>query len=242
MDIAVECPVCPGYFFKRNGTFSVGTAEGPFFKGYRCKLSGLYYRRLKTIQGSSRMIHRMVAYTFCHNPLPDLFNIVDHIDGNTMHNEESNLRWVNALLNVANSSARNTYLSVRRPIKVKGKQIWVQVEPRWESRITMQGQCYKLGYYTTEAEACVVSRMFRALKWEEIYMEYLKENGVGREEAASFDIQHVRPPTVVSGPSVPGPTVEWVGEDRSPRMCFCNSHTKVYSVPKTKKKELTKIK
>ena len=230
IDVAVECPVCPGYFFKRNGTFSVGTNTGPFFKGYKCKLSGLYYRRIRTIHGSSKMVHRMVAFTFCHNPLPNLFTMVDHIDGDTDNNEEVNLRWVNALLNVANSSARNTYLSVKRPIQVEGKRIWVQADPRWESRITMKGKLHRLGYYTSEEEACGVSRLFRRKKWEEIYLGYLKEHGIDREEAASFDIQPARPPSTLSGPSVSSPPAKWVGESRAPRMCFCNSHTTVYSI------------
>ena len=70
-----ECPVLPGYFFRRDGMFSVGTPEGPFWKGYACKLSGKYYRRIKTVDGQSKLVHRMIGFTFCHNPLPKVFTI-----------------------------------------------------------------------------------------------------------------------------------------------------------------------
>ena len=237
IDLALECPVLPGYFFKRNGTFSVGTNAPPFYKGYKCKLNGLYYRRIKTIEGYSKMVHRMVAYTYCHNPCPDLFLIVDHIDGDTDHNADANLRWVNPILNVANSSARNTYISVKRPILIKGKRVWVNVEPRWESRITMKGKLHKLGYYHSEQEACDVSRAFRKRMWREIYLGYLKERNVEPEEASSFDIQAPKPPRVTARPSVSDPGVKWVGESRSARMCVYSPHPTLHKVPETKKKE-----
>lgn len=44
-------------------------------------------------------LHRVVADATCYNPRPDIFDTVDHIDGNPKNNHPSNLRWVNQHLN-----------------------------------------------------------------------------------------------------------------------------------------------
>ncbi len=220
-----ECPVLPGYFFTRDGTFSVGTSDGPFYKGYPCKIHGKTYRRIKTTDGEFKLVHRMVAYTFCHNPVPSVFELVDHINGLTEDNRDCNLRWLNPLLNSANSSARNTYLSTKRPIMIKNKRVFVTIEPRWESRITMRGKTHKLGFYVTEKEACTVSRAFRKKQFAEIYLGILNDNSVSPQDGASLDIQPVRPPRVVTRAVLPDTRTEWVGEARSARMCFCGSHS-----------------
>ena len=157
-----ECPVLPGYFFKRDGMFSVGTKSGPFFKGYPCKLSGKVYRRIFA-DGRSLLVHRMVGFTFCHNPLPEVFTVCDHINGLTEDNRACNLRWITQLLNVANSSARNSYRVTKKPITVRGRKIWINNKhPRWQSRVTMEGVTHKLGIFATEQAACDCSRAFRA--------------------------------------------------------------------------------
>ena len=46
------------------------------------------------------LVHRLVAHIFCHNPRPDVFNVVDHIDGDPTNNLPVNLRWVNNHLKV----------------------------------------------------------------------------------------------------------------------------------------------
>ena len=76
--------------------FSVGSPDGPFWKGYRCKLSDKYYRRIKTIGGKALLVHRMVGFTYCYNPLPEVFIICDHINGDTEDNNDTNIRWVTA--------------------------------------------------------------------------------------------------------------------------------------------------
>ena len=47
-------------------------------------------------------VHRLVAKTFLKNPRPDIFDQVDHIDGNPQNNHVTNLRWVNHRLNQLN--------------------------------------------------------------------------------------------------------------------------------------------
>ena len=52
---------------------------------------------------STIRIHRLVALHFVKNPNPELFNVVDHIDGNRENNHYSNLRWTSCKGNVANA-------------------------------------------------------------------------------------------------------------------------------------------
>ena len=215
-----ECPVLPGYFFKRNGMFSVGTSDGPFYKGYRCKLSDKYYRRLKTIGGQSLLVHRMIGFTYCHNPLPGVFIVCDHINGLTEDNRACNIRWCTQLLNVANSSARNAYKVTKKPITVRGRRIWiVSKKSRWESRVTIEGEMHKLGWFATEQAACDCSRAFRTRKWKEIYLRILKEHEVGGAKVPPFDIQPVKPPRSKPRSVLYYPAVQRPREGRSARFC-----------------------
>jgi hypothetical protein len=58
-------------------------------------------------------LHHLVANAFVHNPRPDIFKQVDHIDRDKSNNAASNLRWVNCKLNQRNrsTSKRETQLS-----------------------------------------------------------------------------------------------------------------------------------
>ena len=83
----------------------------------------------------------------------------------------------------------------------------------------MEGEVHKLGYFDTEQAACDCSRAFRAKRWKEIYLRILKEHEVGGEETPSFDIQHVRPPSVAPRSVVYYPAVQRPREGRAPRFC-----------------------
>jgi len=41
-----------------------------------------------------KFVHRMVATAFVHNPDPETFTVVDHIDGDKLNNHYTNLEWV----------------------------------------------------------------------------------------------------------------------------------------------------
>jgi hypothetical protein len=41
-------------------------------------------------------MHRLTARAFVHNPHPDTFDRVNHIDGNKKNNCASNLEWIDA--------------------------------------------------------------------------------------------------------------------------------------------------
>ena len=78
------------YYVRDDGTVRLTT--GKITKGSTHKASG--YRN---IQGSN--VHRLVAIAFVHNPRPDLFTIVDHVDHDRLNNHHANLRWVSANYN-----------------------------------------------------------------------------------------------------------------------------------------------
>lgn len=93
-------------------TIYIVTSEGQIFNSITQKeLKGTLqrneYRTVQlTIEGKpkSLMVHRLVAEAFVPNP--ENLNIVDHIDGNKMNNDYSNLRWVDNKTNANNVKIR----------------------------------------------------------------------------------------------------------------------------------------
>lgn len=51
-------------------------------------------------------IHRLIAELFVENPNPNEYNVVDHIDGNKLNNNPTNLRWTNQKGNCNNPITR----------------------------------------------------------------------------------------------------------------------------------------
>ncbi len=101
------------------------------------------------------LVHRLVAHAFCVNPRPDIFNQVDHIDGNPRYNNnKSNLRWVNRELNMINlTKAKNAYYSKRYK--------------KWQAKV----RGVKLGWFHTMEEAIARSRLYREELFTKRYAE-----------------------------------------------------------------------
>ncbi len=70
------------------------------------KVSGYYQYNIATPDKKSKKeyVHRLVAFAFVSNPNPELYNQVNHIDGDKSNNVYTNLEWVNEKLNMEHAS------------------------------------------------------------------------------------------------------------------------------------------
>jgi len=90
-------------------------------------------------------IHRIVANAFIINP--DNKPIVDHIDGNKLNNNKTNLRWASCSENGMNQKICSINTS-----GIKGVY-WEKLNNKWRARIKIDGINIHLGYYDTLEEA-----------------------------------------------------------------------------------------
>lgn len=60
----------------------------------------------KNSQRKHYFVHRLVADAFCENPDRERFNVVDHINTDTLDNRAENLRWCDTAGNLANPISR----------------------------------------------------------------------------------------------------------------------------------------
>jgi len=102
---------------------------------------------------SQMHVHRLMARAFLHNPRPDVFTLIDHIDQNERNNDWDNLRWLNNSLNLLNRDTKGAYFNKR----------W----KKWEARVRNKS----LGWYKTYQEAHQCSKRVK----EEIFSREYKQ-------------------------------------------------------------------
>ena len=114
--------------------------------------------------------HQVIARTFVHNPAPNSFDEIDHIDRDPRNNRAANLRWVNHSLNMMNKK-RGDVAKEQPPRwkRVNGRSI-----PYWP-----RGRNVNYSYfgricgkkvtknYATEAEARAVLNVEREKRFHE---------------------------------------------------------------------------
>jgi len=185
-------------YVREDGLISVGTPDGPWSPGqkqlmnYEATRKGrkpAYYFRYWTAEGKGYLVHRLVACAFCENPNPDAFKIVDHIDGCSLSNVSSNLRWVNTRLNQISNRARNTY--------------WDRRYQKWQAKVAGNS----LGFFFVEREAWLVAQKYKAELFRKIYRSFILN-----ESETTRTCQHIhgRVP-VTDRPAVPNPGDQRVG-------------------------------
>ena len=107
---------------------------------------GYYHVVLSNEDGESTLnIHRLVAKHFIPNP--DNLPFVDHIDGNKLNNNVSNLRWCNPQQNQFNSKKQDGTSS-----KYKGV-CWDKRKNKYIACIGINGKLKHIGYFDNEEEA-----------------------------------------------------------------------------------------
>lgn len=182
-ELVVHKTYLPNVYVRSDGMVSYPYPNGPWVPGYKICVNRnrviskkhapkYYYKLWKSQVGRDCFVHRLVAAAFCENPAPDVFYCVDHINGISLDNRSSNLRWVNRVLNNSNTNAKNIY--------------FVKKWQRWKSCVQMNGKKYHLGYYKNADEAQNVSRIFKAAKFTEVYRSYIKN-----ETDTSRACQHI---------------------------------------------------
>ena len=116
--LKVEIKGFENYYICENGDIISKVTQKPICKwidntGYYQvsirKNGKKYYKR----------IHRLLAEHFLENDNPDLYNMINHIDGNKLNNELSNLEWTNNRINTQHGYDNGLYKSKYRvPILV----------------------------------------------------------------------------------------------------------------------------
>ena len=164
-------PGTDNYYVRDDGTiWRNGREKKPFLNGgykrFNCS-------RPRTEQYQDKQliikISRTVAKAFVHNPRPDIFNVVDHIDHNRKNDHYTNLRWSSANLN--------------RRWK-KGLCIRRAPSGKWQSKVC--------GYPTKVCEsreaAIEHSRKLKLEKFNKIYFEELKSEPKFKNVAVQTDL------------------------------------------------------
>lgn len=123
-----------------------GVRNNRFLKPYINEKTG--YKQIvlsKDNELETFLVHRLIAIAFIENPNLDLFDWVDHRDGDTLNNSIKNLRWITASGNCMNKKSRGSskYLGVN----------WNKASNKWVARISIDGKRKFLGYFDDEEEA-----------------------------------------------------------------------------------------
>ena len=88
---------------KKGKCFRKGRMRKPFISNAGYKIVSLCSKKY--------LVHRLVANAFCENPDRERFNVLDHINTDTLDNRAENLRWCDTAGNLANPISRERRLA-----------------------------------------------------------------------------------------------------------------------------------
>lgn len=126
---------------------------------WELSLNSAGYKQV-TINGKPDRLHRIIAKVFIPNP--DGKPFIDHIDGNRLNNDVSNLRWATASENQRNRQCRLRPSGLPRGVAPNKK--------KYMAKIRIDGRCECLGTYETPEEA---SAVYEA-RAREVYGEFYR--------------------------------------------------------------------
>ncbi len=116
------------------------------FKWFAAKGHNTFYAERKSVRDANGknatiLMHRAILGDAC-NGLQ-----VDHIDGNGLNNQRSNLRACTSAENQHNSSIRADNTSGFKGV------YWNKRQGKWHARIKLNGKLHHLGYFSDQGEA-----------------------------------------------------------------------------------------
>ena len=123
-------------------------------------------------------IHRLIGAVFVHNPRPDIFDRIDHIDRNTKNNAISNLRWVNHKLNMINTQTTNvrmrTYFRSNGKLASYWKKSFGKYAYEYSERVA--GELVKIRIYFDDFNTALeFGKKDKIIRFNKLYAEYINE-------------------------------------------------------------------
>lgn len=142
-----------------RGITLVDDEDYDWLNQYKWQLTDTGYAKM-ALKSKTKRMHRFIM-----KEPEDL--LIDHIDGNKLNNQKSNLRVVNKSQNAMNSKNQ-----INTASKFKGVSKW---RNKWFAKIQLNKKQYYLGIFEDEIEAAKAYNKTA----KELFGEYAKLNKIG---------------------------------------------------------------
>ena len=155
-------PGYPGFYARTDGLIRGPTGILTSYPANQDGHQQVWVKKANWYRHNSVLVHRLLAFTFVHNPRPDIFKTVDHINNNPYDNRVTNLRWVNTQLNALNSYAASGFY-------------WDATAKMWGARLTLNRQTRHLGFFKTSYWARKAYKLAKLQAFNRIYRQLTNE-------------------------------------------------------------------
>ena len=213
-------------YVREDGFVSEHGKDGPWTRGFCLCTNSDRVRRKGTTpkyyyvvhhQFYILYVHRLVALAFCENPNPQAFPVVDHISGDSLANDSSNLRWLNHQLNMMNQcGSKNCYFMKRLK--------------KWRACVTVNGERHAWGYFNSFRQAHLAAQEYKSARFTEIYLSYVTNES---ETTATCKYLLGRPGPVLHGFTLHNPGICRTCLLRAKKQCVHNQLPEAGTTPET---------